>query len=154
MLISGRNIYSFVKILGCLGAILMLQASPAIAHHSYAMFDNGRVLEVEGTVAKLEWDNPHIFLWVYVADESQESGYELYAFETGSITMMTKAGWTRDDTVKVGEKIAIQYFPLFDGRPGGALAGITHEDGTTTPGDFPALRFLEQIRAAENGESE
>jgi hypothetical protein len=132
----------------------MLHVSPAIAHHSYAMFDNGRVIEVTGTVAKLEWDNPHIFLWAYVADESQESGYELYAFETGSITMMTKAGWTRDDTVEVGEEISILYFPLFDGRPGGALARITHVDGSETPGDFPALRFLGEIRARENGESQ
>ncbi len=120
------------------------------AHHSYAMFDNERIQEVTGTVAKLEWDNPHIFLWIYVADESAESGYELYAFETGSITMMAKSGWTRDDTVTVGEEVKIVYFPLFDGRPGGSLATITHADGRITDGDIPALRFLERARAAES----
>lgn len=104
---------------------------------------------MEATVAKLEWVNPHMFLWAYVPDESQESGYQLYAFEAGSITMMTKAGWTRDDTIKVGEKVTIEYLPLRSGEPGGSLGQLTHADGRVTPGDFPAVRFLQQVRAAE-----
>ena len=76
------------------------------------------------TIAKLEWVNPHIFLWAYVADESQESGYQLYAFEAGSITMMVKSGWTRDDTVKVGEEVTIEYLPLFSGEPGGIVSDV------------------------------
>ena len=135
-----------------LGLLFLLQMSSVFAHHSYSVIDNSRVLEVEATIAKLEWVNPHIFLWVYVADETQESGYQLYAFEAGSITMMTKAGWTRDDTVKVGEKVTIEYLPLRSGEPGGSLATLTHADGTVTPGDFPAVRYLEAIRAAENGD--
>jgi len=135
------------------GVLLLLQVPSAFAHHSYAVIDNTRVLEVTATVAKLEWVNPHIFLWAYVADESQESGYQLYAFESGSITMMVKSGWTRDDTVKVGEEVTIEYLPLFSGEPGGSLATLPHADGTVTPGDFPAIRFLEQIRAAEEGEA-
>ena len=137
--------------LGFMVVFAALHMPAAFAHHSYAMFDNGRVQEVKGTVAKLEWDNPHIFLWIYVADENAESGYELYAFETGSTTMMAKSGWTRDDTVTVGEEVTILYFPLFDGRPGGSLATITHADGRVTDGDIPALRFLERVRANESG---
>ncbi len=152
MLLSGQKSHFAAKVIRCVGVLLLLQVPSAFAHHSYAMIDNSKVLEVSATVAKLEWINPHIFLWVYVADESQESGYQLYAFETGSITMMVKAGWTRDDTVKVGEEVTIEYFPLFNGEPGGSLATLTHADGSVTPGDFPAIRFLEQIRAAEKGE--
>lgn len=149
--LSVQLIVLIKRLLGPLCLALVMHMPSAIAHHSYAMFDNGRVQEVTGTVAKLEWDNPHIFLWIYVADESAESGYELYAFETGSTTMMAKSGWTRDDTVTVGEEIKVLYFPLFDGRPGGSLATITHADGRVTDGDIPALRFLERVRAAENG---
>jgi len=134
--------------------LVLLHVPPVFAHHSYSVIDNSRVLEVEATIAKLEWVNPHIFLWVYVADDSQESGYQLYAFEAGSITMMTKAGWTRDDTVKVGEKVTIEYLPLRSGKPGGSLATLTHADGTVTPGDFPAVRYLEAIRAAESGDAQ
>jgi hypothetical protein len=117
----------------CLGVLFLLHVPSVFAHHSYSVIDNTRILEVEATIAKLEWVNPHIFLWAYVPDDSQESGYQLYAFEAGSVTMMTKAGWTRDDT---------------------SLGTITHADGTVTPGDFPALRYMEAIRAAENGDAE
>jgi hypothetical protein len=139
------------EVMGCLGVSFLLQVPPAFAHHSYAVIDKSKVLEVSATVAKLEWINPHVFLWAYVADESQESGYQLYAFETGSLTMMTKAGWTRDNTIKVGEKVTIEYFPLFNGESGGELATLTQADGTVIPGDIPALKWLEQIRVAEKG---
>jgi len=142
-----RTTKSAINVIRTLGILLLLQVTPAAAHHSYAIIDNGRVLTVTATVAKLEWVNPHIFLWAYVADESQESGYQLYAFEAGSITMMTKAGWSRDDTVKVGEEVTIEYLPLRNGDPGGSLGTLTHADGSVTPGDFPAIRFLERIKA-------
>ena len=145
---------SVAAVMSCLGALLRLHSPSAFSHHSYSVIDNTRVLEVEATIAKLEWVNPHIFLWAYVADETQESGYQLYAFEAGSVTMMTKSGWTRDDTVEVGEVVTIESLPLKSGEPGGALARITRADGTVTPGDFPALRYLEAIRAAENGDTE
>ncbi len=41
-------------------AIAVLAASAAHAHHSYAMFDGTKTLTVAGTVAKLEWTNPHV----------------------------------------------------------------------------------------------
>ena len=151
MRISTLQTYIFRHILGAVSLFLLIQIPTVNAHHSYAMFDNGRVVTVTGTVAKLEWDNPHIFLWAYVADDSTESGYELYAFETGSITMMSKAGWSREDTVEIGEEVEILYFPLFDGRPGGSLATLTHADGSVTPGDFPALRYLDAIPESERG---
>ena len=154
MLLPGQKSHFVANAMGCLGMLLLLQVPPAFAHHSYSPIDNTRVLEVRATVAKLEWTNPHVFLWAYVADETQESGYRLYAFETGSITMMVKAGWTRDDTVAVGEGVTIEYLPLRDGRPGGSLGGITHADGTVTPGDIPALRFIDAIRAADQGEAQ
>lgn len=140
--------------ISCLAIVLLLQVPLASAHHSYAVIDNSRLLEVEATIAKLEWVNPHSFLWVYVADEAQESGYQLYAFEVGSITMMTKAGWTRDDTVTAGEKVTIEYLPLRSGEPGGSLAKMTHADGSVSQGDFPAVRFADRVRAAEQGEAQ
>ena len=153
MLIPGRKSNFFANAVGCLAVLLLLQAPQAFAHHSYSPIDNTRILEVEAIVAKLEWTNPHVFLWAYVADETQESGYQLYAFETGSITMMVKAGWTREGTVEVGEEVTIEYLPLHSGEPGGSLGTITHADGTVTPGDIPALRFMNAIRAAEQGEA-
>ena len=150
---QGQRSYLLDSAMRCVGVLLLLQVASASAHHSYSPIDNTRILEVEATIAKLEWTNPHVFLWVYVADETQESGYQLFAFETGSITMMSKAGWSRDDTVEVGEVVTIEYLPLRSGEAGGSLGSITHADGRVTPGDIPALRFMDAIRAAENGEA-
>ena len=41
-------------------------ATSTDAHHSYAMFDGTRTATIKGTVAKLEWTNPHVFVWMYV----------------------------------------------------------------------------------------
>ncbi len=154
MLLPGQRSHLVANAMRCLAVLSLLHVASASAHHSYSPIDNTRILEVEATIAKLEWTNPHVFLWAYVADETQESGYQLYAFETGSITMMSKAGWSRDDTVEVGEVVTIEYLPLRSGEPGGSLGSITHADGRVTPGDIPALRFMDEIRAAEQGEAQ
>ena len=104
-------------------------AAGAAAHHSYAMFDIAKTATVTGTVAKLEWTNPHVFIWVYVPNAARESGYDLYAFENGSPNVLLKRGWTKE-TFAVGEKLAIAYWPLTDGRTGGHFAVATRVDGS------------------------
>lgn len=154
MRLEGQKSHLVANAMRCLGVLLLLLVPPAFAHHSYSPIDNTRILELRGTVAQLEWTNPHVFLWVYVADETQESGYQLWGFETGSITMMSKAGWLRDETFEVGEEVTIEYLPLRSGEAGGSLGSITHADGRFTPGDIPALRFMDTIRAAEQEEAQ
>jgi hypothetical protein len=101
--------------------------SSAAAHHSYAMFDGSRTVTVVGTLAKLEWTNPHVFIWVWVQDGSGEP--VLYAFENGSPNVLTRRGWSKT-TFAPQEKLAITYWPLTDGRPGGHFAVATRVDGT------------------------
>ncbi len=107
---------------------------PASAHHSYAMFDMSKSIAVQGTVAKIEWVNPHVFVWVYVATPDQPGKYDLYGFENGPIGMLTRYGWSKD-SLAVGEKITVQYFPLRDGRTGGYFIKATHADGKEHLGD-------------------
>ena len=103
---------------------------PAVAHHSYSMFDASKPLSMAGTVAKLEWTNPHAFIWLYAPKAS--GGYTVYAFETGSPLRLEHVGWSRD-SVKAGDKVTIEYYPLKDGRPGGNLIRMGH-DGAWLPG--------------------
>ncbi|HEV7715243.1 MAG TPA: DUF6152 family protein [Steroidobacteraceae bacterium] len=117
---------------GGLGALVALAAS-ASAHHSYAMFDGTRTLTVSGTIAKLEWMNPHVYVWVYVRNEKTAGGYDLYAFENGSTNVLTRMGWSKE-TFKIGEKVSIDYWPLRDGRTGGHFVKGTHADGKVSPG--------------------
>ncbi|HEX5045731.1 MAG TPA: DUF6152 family protein [Gammaproteobacteria bacterium] len=110
-----------------------LAASTVAAHHSYAMFDGTRTVTVKGTVAKVEWVNPHVFIWVYVPNAAAQSGYDLYAFENGSTNVLMRRGWTRD-TLAAGEELTVEYWPLTDGRAGGHFRAATHADGTITRG--------------------
>jgi len=108
-------------------------AAAASAHHSYAMFDGERTLTVKGTVAKLEWTNPHVFIWMYVPNSAVESGFDLYAFENGSPNVLARSGWSKD-TFAAGEELTIEYWPLLDGRTGGHFRQATRADGSTLRG--------------------
>jgi hypothetical protein len=116
-----------------IGAIAVLLASSAWSHHSYAMFDGSRTLKVSGTVAKLEWMNPHVFVWVYVPNPKAKDGYDLYAFENGSPGVLTRIGWSRT-AFAIGEKISVEYWPLKDGRNGGHFVQATRANGQVLRG--------------------
>ena len=106
--------------------------SPAAnAHHSYAMFDLSKATVVRGSVAKVEWVNPHVFVWLYVENPNDPAKYDLYAFETDGTAQLMHRGWTKQ-TLVPGEAIRVQYFPLRDGRPGGELIRAIHADGQAT----------------------
>jgi hypothetical protein len=114
-------------------ALLALVGNPALAHHSYAMFDASKTLTVTGTVAKLEWKNPHVFIWVYVPRPGRPGSHDLYAFENGSTSVLARLGWSRSSLTE-GEKISVEYWPLRDGRTGGHLRQLVHADGRIARG--------------------
>jgi hypothetical protein len=108
--------------------LLLGSLSTAQAHHTYAMFDKSKLLSVHGTVAKLEWANPHVFVWLYVPSASKPGKYDLYAFENGSPNAISKIGWNRN-SLQPGDQVTIEYSPLRDGRKGGHLDKATLTDG-------------------------
>jgi hypothetical protein len=110
--------------------LLLLAASIGTtqAHHTYAMFDRSKTQTLRGTVAKLEWTNPHVFVWLYVPSVDNPGKYDLYALENGSPNALSKIGWTRQ-SLQPGDKITIEYWPLRDGRKGGHLAKATLANG-------------------------
>ena len=114
-------------------AAFTLTTSSALAHHSYVMFDHSKTAMVHGTVAKLEWTNPHAFVWIYVKKPGH-SGHDLYAFETASINRLVRFGWSKD-VINAGQKVAVEYYPLKDGRTGGYLIKVVREDGSVLRGD-------------------
>ena len=110
-----------------LGAALLaaLLAAPAIAHHSYAMFDQTKVLYLSGTLKELEFVNPHV--WVNVM-ATNDKGTATWQFEGGAPTQMVRLGWVKED-FKSGEKIEIGYRPMKDGSRGGQLMSVKFSDG-------------------------
>ena len=115
---------------------LLVAASPVaplLAHHSYLMFDGTRTSTVTGTVAKVEWMNPHVYVWVYVPKPAAPAKYDLYAFENGSINVLSRLGWSRS-SFAAGDKVTVEFNPLKDGRTGGHLTQVTDGKGRVLKG--------------------
>ncbi len=104
--------------------------SNAVAHHSFAMFDNTRKVEIRGTVKEIQWTNPHVWLTMVVSDNGQQRTFD---FEGGAPSVLKRFGWTRD-TVKAGDNITLTAHPFKDGRPGGSIDSITLADGRKVGG--------------------
>ncbi len=108
-------------------ALGLLAAEPAFAHHSFAMFDRTRTIEVTGTVKEFQWTNPHVWIQLWVPDAAGKQVE--YGFEANAVRSLTQAGWTRR-TFNPGDKIKIVYNPLRAGGNGGAFVTATLADGT------------------------
>ena len=113
-----------------LGAIIMAAAAaaswPAYAHHSFAVYDRSQVLTLKGSVKSFQWTNPHCVIWVLVQPEGGGDPQE-WSFETTSPGVLTRGGWTRN-SVKPGDRVAVDFYPLRDGSHGGGLKGVTLVD--------------------------
>jgi hypothetical protein len=110
------------------GAVGLVLVTTAMAHHSYAMFDNTRRMTVSGIVARHEWKNPHTSIWVYVKSPEGTGEYVLYTFENGSPSSLKREGWRRN-SLRENDRITVEYLPLRDGRPGGHCTKVTLADG-------------------------
>ena len=103
-------------------------AMPALAHHSFSMFDAEKTVTLNGTVKELEWTNPHSWLRVMVEDPMTHQPRQ-WSIELASTGQQTRIGWTKE-SVKPGDKVALEIQPLRDGTRGGTLLLITLPDGT------------------------
>jgi hypothetical protein len=101
------------------------------AHHSFAAFDLAAEKVVDGAVKKVEWTNPHI--WVYIDAAKPGGGSETYAFEGMSPNYLARRGWTRT-TLEDGMKITVHYRPFKDGKPGGMFVSAKLPTGLTLTG--------------------
>ena len=108
-----------------LAAAAVALAAPALAHHSFAMFDNTRSITLHGKVAAYQWTNPHAYLEV---DAEDGGGTRHYTLEMTSINMMSRGGWT-SRTIKAGDELTVIAAPLRDGRAGGLVLEVTLPNG-------------------------
>ena len=112
-------------------ALLSSGSTLVSAHHSFAAFDLAAQKTVEGSVKKVEWTNPHI--WVYIDGPKQGGGTEVYAFEGMSPNFLARRGWTRT-TLADGMKISVQYRPFKDGKAGGMFVSAKLPSGLVLTG--------------------
>lgn len=109
-------------------AALTLLASPAIAHHSGAGFDQTKVVEITGTIKEFQFKNPHT--WIQVDVDDAAKGKVEWSVEWGSPNQLGRQGY-RPSTFPPGEKVSIRLNPMHNGSPAGGFVGAKFPDGKT-----------------------
>jgi len=106
-------------------AVLLLAVGPAFAHHSFAMYDVTQTRTITGTVQQFRWSNPHVVIVVEIAGPSPQ----IWSVELTSPGNLRRKGWTRH-SLKPGEIVSLQIYPLRDGGHGGGFQSGHLADGS------------------------
>lgn len=111
-------------------------ANPA-AHHSFAaQYDATKPVAVTGTVAKVDWTNPHIHFYLDV--KNADGTMTRWIFEGYPPNMLIRQGWKRDETMKVGDVVSVSGWQARGETNVGAAREVTWAGGRTLTSGPPA----------------
>jgi hypothetical protein len=104
-------------------SLTLMAVKPLVAHHSFdAEYDSRKTTNITGYVTKLDWSNPHAFVFIDSKDES--GAVKSFKIEMGPPYALVRGGWNKGkDTLQVGDKVTVQ---------GAALA----KDGSNAAGSM------------------
>jgi hypothetical protein len=119
--------------MGPLVAAGIVFGAPALAHHSFAMFDQTKQMTLEGTVREFQWTNPHSFIELDVPSGGRVRHWSI---ELNSPNNLTRQGWRRT-SLKAGERISVRIAPLRNGHTGGLFLDLTKADGRVLDSGLP-----------------
>ena len=118
---------TWMIVLAAVAAVLF--GTSAIAHHSFdAEFDRNKPVTLKGSVTKVEWGNPHIWIFIDVKDES--GTVSNWGVEGGAPNALFREGW-RKDSVKFGDTVTVQGSRAKDGSLRANAMKVTLPDGRT-----------------------
>lgn len=95
---------------------LVTAGNAAMAHHSFAMFNQQDPIELEGVVQEFKYTNPHSYLLLEV--KGQDGGVVVWNLEGQAPSLLTRDGWS-SQTLKPGDELKLTIEPLHSGAPGG-----------------------------------
>ena len=130
----------FAVTIFCVG--LTLSAATALAHHSFAAeFDANAPITLTGTLTKMEWVNPHG--WIYVDVKSPDGKVQNWAIEAGAPNALLRRGLRKTD-FPAGVEVVVKGYKAKNGTPTANGQSVTFKDGrnfflgaSDTPGEAP-----------------
>ena len=120
-----KNILSVAGV----AALLTLATTPGWAHHSFAAeFDARQPVNFRGTVTRMQWTNPHV--WIHVDVEQPDGAVEKWAIEAGTPNVLFRRGFTKE-SLAAGTEIIVDGYRAKDGSRRANGRNITFTDGRT-----------------------
>jgi hypothetical protein len=109
------------------GLAIVSVAAPVSGHHAFAAeFDANKPISLRGTVAKMEWINPHS--WIHIDVKKPNGSVERWMIEGGPPNALFRRGFTRD-SLPTGIEILVQGFQAKDGSMKANGRDLTFPDG-------------------------
>jgi hypothetical protein len=107
--------------------VLALSATAAMAHHSFAAeYDDAKPIKFTGVISKVEWQNPHIWYYVDVKDDSGK--ITTWAVSGGAPGQLMRRGIYKD-VLKIGSTVNVDGFRAKDGSNNAFGSRVTFPDG-------------------------
>ena len=102
-------------------------AVSVVAHHAFAAeFDANRPVEFTGTITKMEWVNPHV--WLHMEVKKADGGTEVWAFEAGTPNVLFRRGFTKQSLMP-GTVVKVDGYQAKDGTRRANGRDLTLQDG-------------------------
>ncbi len=108
--------------------LVIAAGTPLRAHHAFAAeFDGSKPVKLTGTVTKMDWINPHA--WLYVDVKGTDGKVVAWMIEGGAPNALLRRGWNRR-SVPPGTVVIVEGFRAKDGSTRASGGAVTLPDGT------------------------
>jgi hypothetical protein len=117
-----------MKVACALAFGLLVGTASVSSHHSFAAeYDGDKPVTLAGVVAKIDWQNPHIYFYLDVKND--KGAVTQWKVEGYPPNMLVRQGWRKDVTMKVGDTITVFGWSARNGVPQAAGREVTFADG-------------------------